>query len=73
MVDPAIRSEPGGPTPGALDLTTLAPDSTSNIKDFRVMRFRFPERPRLVDLTLADAAANLAANEPVRQAYLGEI
>lgn len=33
------------------------------------MRLRFPERLTLVDLILADTAAN----EQARQAYLGEI
>lgn len=37
------------------------------------MRLRFPERLALVDLILAETASNLAVNEQVRQAYLGEI
>ena len=37
------------------------------------MRLRSPERLTLIHLILADTAANLAANEQVRQAYLVEV
>lgn len=37
------------------------------------MRLRLPVRLALVDLTLVDTAADLAANEQVRQTCLGEI